>query len=257
VSLGILLWGLPIVVMGLSGATAPTLAVLVALGVGNTITDVAGVTLLQRIVPDEVLARVLGVLESVLIGTFGLGALLAPPLLDAVGTEAALVATGAGLAMVAVLSWRPLAGIEAELPSSLREVELLRKTAIFAPLDGVTIDRLASQLEPVRLAAGETLFVQGAQGDRFYLVASGEVEVLVDGRPVALERPGEGIGEIALLRDVPRTATVRAKSESELWALGREPFLAAVTAHPASDAAARGLAASRLGQTRPGFPSLA
>jgi MFS family permease len=257
VSLGILLWGLPIVVMGLSGATAPTLAVLVALGVGNTITDVAGVTLLQRIVPDEVLARVLGVLESVLIGTFGLGALLAPPLLDAVGTEAALVATGAGLAMVAVLSWRPLAGIEAELPSSLREVELLRKTAIFAPLDGVTLDRLASQLEPVRLAPGETLFVQGAQGDRFYLVASGEVEVLVDGRPVALERPGEGIGEIALLRDVPRTATVRAKSESELWALGREPFLAAVTAHPASDAAARGLAASRLGQTRPGFPSLA
>jgi CRP-like cAMP-binding protein len=121
----------------------------------------------------------------------------------------------------------------------------------------VTLDRLASQLEPVRLAAGETLFEQGAQGDRFYLIASGEVEVLVDGRPVALERPGEGLGEIALLRDVPRTATVRAKLESELYALGREPFLAAVTAHPASDAAARGLAASRLAQTRPGFQSLA
>jgi MFS family permease len=257
VSLGILLWGLPIVVMGLWGATSPTLAVLVALGIGNTITDVAGVTLLQRIVPDEVLARVLGVLESVVIATFGLGALLAPPLLDALGTEAALVATGAGLAMVALLSWRPLAGIEAQLPSSLREVELLRKTAIFAPLDGVTLDRLASQLEPVRLAAGETLFEQGAHGDRFYIVATGEVEVLVDGRPVALERPGEGLGEIALLRDVPRTATVRAKSESELYALRREPFLAVLTAHPASDAAARGLAASRLAQTRPGFPSLA
>jgi MFS family permease len=257
VSLGILLWGLPIVVMGLSGATAPTLAVLVALGVGNTIADVAGVTLLQRIVPDEVLARVLGVLESVTIGAFGLGALLAPPLLDALGTEAALVATGGALAMVAVLSWRPLAGIEARGPSPLREVELLRAMAIFAPLDGVTLDRLASQLEPVRLAPGETLFEQGTQGDRFYLIATGEVEVLVDGRPVALERPGEGLGEIALLRDVPRTATVRAKSESELYALGREPFLTALTAHPASDAAARGLAASRLAQTRPGFPSLA
>jgi len=257
VSLGILLWGLPIVVMGVWGATAPTLAVLVALGIGNTITDVAGVTLLQRIVPDDVLARVLGVLESVVIGTFGLGALLAPPLLDALGTEAALVATGAGLAMVALLSWRPLARIGAKLPSSRREVELLRKTAIFAPLDAATLDRLASQLEPVRVAAGETLFEQGAQGDRFYIVATGEVEVLVDGRPVALERPGEGLGEIALLRDVPRTATVRAKSESELYALRREPFLAVLTAHPASDAAARGLAASRLAQTRPGFPSLA
>jgi MFS family permease len=257
VSLGLLLWGLPIVVIGLWGATAPTLAVLVALGLGNTITDVAGLTLLQRIVPDEVLARVLGVLESVVIGTFGLGALLAPPLLDALGTEAALAATGAALAMVAVLSWRPLAGIEARLPSSPREVELLRATAIFAPLDGVTLDRLASQLVPVRLAAGQTLFEQGAPGDRFYLIASGEVEVLVDGRPVALERPGEGLGEIALLRDVPRTATVRAISESKLYALGREPFLAAVTAHPASDTAARGLAASRLAQTRPGFPSLA
>ena len=257
VSLGILLWGLPIVVMGLWGATAPTLAVLLALGVGNTIADVAGVTMLQRIVPDEVLARVLGVLESVIIGTFGLGALLASPLLDALGTEAALVATGAALAMVAVLSWRPLARIEARLPSLRPEIEALRATAIFAPLDGVTLERLASQLEPVRLAAGEILFEQGAQGDRFYLVESGEVEVLVDGRPVALERPGDGLGEIALLRDVPRTATVRAKSDSELYALGREPFLAAVTAHPASDAAARGLAASRLAQTRPGFPSLA
>lgn len=257
VSLGIFLWGLPIVVMGLWGATAPTLAVLVALGVGNTIADVAGVTLLQRIVPDEVLARVLGVLESVAIGTFGLGALLAPPLLDALGTEAALAATGGALAMVAVLSWRPLAGIEARVPSSLREVDLLRATAIFAPLDGATLDRLASQLEPVRLAPGKTLFEQGDQGDRFYIIATGEVEVLVDGRPVALERPGEGLGEIALLRDVPRTATVRAKSESELYALRREPFLAALTAHPASDAAARGLAASRLAQTRPGFPSLA
>ena len=257
VSVGILLWGLPIVVMGLWGATAPTLAVLVALGVGNTIADVAGVTLLQRIVPDEVLARVLGVLESVAIGTFGLGALLAPPLLDAMGTEAALVATGGALATVAVLSWRPLAGVEARGPSPLREVDLLRATAIFAPLDGVTLDRLASQLEPVRLAAGETLFEQGAQGDRFYIIGTGEVEVLVDGRAVALERPGEGLGEIALLRDVPRTATVRAKSESELYALRREPFLTALAAHPASDAAARGLAASRLARTRPGFPSLA
>jgi MFS family permease len=257
VSLGIVLWGLPIVVMGVWGATAPTLAVLVVLGVGNTMTDVAGVTLLQRIVPDEVLARVLGVLESVVIAALGLGALLSPPLLDALGTEAALVVTGAGLAVVAVLCWRPLRSIEARLPSARPEIELLRATAIFAPLDGVTLDRLASQLEPVRLAAGETLFEQGARGDRFYLIASGEVEVLVDGRPVALERPGEGVGEIALLRDVPRTATVRAATASELYALEREPFLGAMAAHPASDAAARGLAASRLALTRPGFPSVA
>jgi len=256
VSLGILLWGLPIVVMGLWAAVVPTLAVLVALGVGNTITDVSGVTLLQRLVPDEVLARVLGVLESVVIATFGLGALLAPPLLDAVGTEAALVATGGALAVVAVLSWRPLMGIEARLPAPLREVELLRATAIFAPLDGATLDRLASQLEPVRLAAGETLFEQGAQGDRVYLIAAGVVEVLVDGQPVALERAGDVLGEIALLRDVPRTATARAQSDSELYALAREPFLAAVRAHPGSDAAARGLAASRLAQTRPGLPSM-
>ena len=257
VSLGILLWGLPIVVMGLWGAIAPTLAVLAALGVGNTITDVAGVTLLQRMVHDEVLARVLGVLEGVAIGTFGLGALLAPPLLDALGTEAALVTTGGALAAIAALSWHPLTRIEARLPSPPREVELLRATAIFAPLDGVTLDRLAAQLEPVRLAAGETLFEQGAQGDRFYVISTGTVEVLVDGQHVARQREGDVLGEIALLRDVPRTATARAEADSELYALAREPFLAAVAAHPASDAAARGLAASRLSQTRPGLPSMA
>ena len=256
VSLGIVLWGLPIVVMGLSGATTPTLAVLVVLGLGNTITDVAGVTMLQRIVPDEVLARVLGVLESVVIGTLGVGALLAPPLLDALGMEAALVVTGAGLAMVALLSWRPLARIEARLPSVRPEIELLRATAIFAPVDGVTLDRLASQLEPVRLAAGETLFEQGAVGDRFYIIATGEVEVLVDGRPVALERPGEGLGEIALLRDVPRTATVRAKTDVHLAALERDEFLSAVTGHPASAELADAVVSSRLAGLRPGLASI-
>jgi Cyclic nucleotide-binding domain/Major Facilitator Superfamily len=253
---GLVLWGAPIALIGVWPEPAAALLLLAVVGIGNTIVDVAGLTLLQRAVPDDVLARVFGVLESLVVGTIGLGAIAAPLLVAGLGIEGALVATGALLPVLAALGWRRLVAIDAAAPVPEERLELLRGIPIFAPLPAPAIEHLAHSLLPVRVAAGETVFRQGDPGDRFYVVAEGEVEILADGRPTARLGPGEYFGEIALLRDVPRTAGVAARSDVGLFALERDEFIAAVTGHPASAEAADAVIGTRLGQLRPGLASL-
>jgi CRP-like cAMP-binding protein len=104
---------------------------------------------------------------------------------------------------------------------------LLRSLPLFAPI----IERLASRLVPVEMVPGTTIVRQGGPGDGFYTVRDGEVTVSKDGCPVASPGQGDFFGEIALLRDVPRTATVTAGTSVRLCALERDDFLEAVTGH--------------------------
>ena len=127
---------------------------------------------------------------------------------------------------------------------------------LFRPLSPGTLDELASSLIPVSATAGTEIVRKGEHGDRFYVVASGEVDVVGLGEEVATLGPGDHFGEIALLRDVPRTATVRAKTDVELYALERDEFLSAVTGHPESAEAADAVVASRLAGLRPGMASV-
>jgi MFS family permease len=254
--LGLILWGVPIVLIGVWPEQASVFALLALLGVGNTLVDVAGLTLLQRAVPDEVLARVFGVLESLVVGTIGLGAVAAPLLVAMLGIRGALIATGALLPLLAVLTWRRLARIDTALAVPERQLALLRALPLFAPLPAAAIEHLAASLIPVTAAPGAEIIRQGEGGDRFYVVADGEVDVAVDGAPGARLGPGDSFGEIALLRDVPRTATVTAAGEASLYALERDEFIAAVTGHPASAAAADAVVATRLGSLRPGMASV-
>lgn len=254
---GLVLWGIPIALLGVFPEPPAAIILMVVLGIGVTLVDVAAVTLLQRVVPDEVLARVFGVLQSIFVGTVGLGAIIAPLLIDAVGIRAALLVTGAFLPIMAALFWRKLSALNAEGIPATRQIGLLRETPIFAPLPAATIEHLAESLVPVRVSAGDTVFRQGDQGDRFYIVGEGEVQVSVDGRDVPPLGKGAYFGEIALLRDVPRTATVAARTDVELYALEREEFLAAVTGHTASAEAADAVVSERLaGQLRRGLGSV-
>jgi MFS family permease len=254
--LGLILWGVPIVLIGVWPERATVFALLALLGIGNTLVDVAGLTLLQRAVPDDVLARVFGVLESLVVGTIGLGAVAAPLLVAVLGVRGALVATGALLPLLAALTWRRLARIDAALTVPQRQLDLLRALPLFAPLPAAAIEHLAASLIPVEVSAGGEIVRQGDPGDRFYVVSEGEVEVAVDGARGATLRAGDSFGEIALLRDVPRTATVTAAGEASLYALERDEFIAAVTGHPASAAAADAVVATRLGSLRPGMASV-
>jgi MFS family permease len=244
-ALGIVLWGAPLVLLGLWPNIPVAIVALAVVGIGNTLVDIAAMTLLQRIAPGEVAGRVFGVLQSVLVGAIALGSVAAPLLIAVASPRVALVVVGVSLPALAALRWRRLAAIdEAAEPVPDEGVEALRRIAIFAPLPLRTLELLASRLRDVVVPAGNTLFVRGEAGGHFYVVVDGELEVVLD-TETKVER--EYVGEIALLRGVPRTATVRARTDAHLWALRREDFLAAVTGHTGASEAANEVVGARLG----------
>lgn len=245
--LGVVLWGAPLIVLGLWPEVALAVILLGLVGVGNSLVDVSAFTLVQRAVPDEVLARVFGVLQMLWLVSVGVGAFVAPLLIDVLGLEGALIATGAFLPALVLLFGRTVARIDAtSAPPAEDELRVLAAVPIFAPLPGVTIEHLAGRLVPLRLDAGTMIVREGDPGDRFYIVADGIVEITEGGFPLSEIPAGGYFGEIALLRDVPRTATVSAKTPVVLYALDREDFLAAVTNHAPSAEAAEEVVSSRL-----------
>jgi MFS family permease len=254
--LGLVLWGVPIALIGIFPKPPIALILLGLVGIGVTVVDVAAVTLLQRVVPDDILARVFGVLQTVFVATIGFGAIAAPLLVAWLGARGALIATGALLPALSALLWTRLKALDGVGMAPAPDLGLLRSMAIFRPLPAPILEELASNLILVTASPGEQVIREGDAGDRFYVIGSGEVEVSANGRPVATLGPGEYFGEIALLRDVPRTATVTAKTESTLHALERDEFLSAVTGHPASAEAADAVVASRLAGLRPGVASV-
>jgi MFS family permease len=235
---GILLWGLPLVLIGIWPHPAVAVGTMALLGVGNTLVDVSGMTLLQRSVPDDVLARVFGVLETMFMASVSVGAILAPLLVNLVGSRTALVVMGLFLPVVIVLTARKLLYLDATTRAPEREVALLRGIPLFAALPRPTLEHLAGRMQTVFIPAGTTIFDQGDRGDLFYVVAEGQVEITRDGAAVAEIVPGGYFGEIALLHDVPRQAATSAVRDSELLALDGEDFVAAVTGYATSREAA-------------------
>jgi MFS family permease len=227
--LALLAWGVPIALIPVLPFPIVALLLMVAVGIGNSVGDVAGMTTLQRIVPDAVLARVLGVLDGLVLAAIGLGGILAPALVAWLGTRMAFLATGTLLPVLVAVTWPALRRLDRETIVPERELALLRSIPIFSPLDIPTVDHLAQQLSARIVLPGTAVITQGEAGDRFYIVDQGRVEVTADGRHVADLGSGDYFGEIALLRDVPRTATVTATQETRLLSLERDHFLAAVT----------------------------
>jgi MFS family permease len=248
---GILLWSIPIALIGLWPESIVAFGLLIAVGAGNTLLDVTGPTLLQRMVRDEVLGRVFGAFWGLLIVGYGIGMIAAPVLIELLGIRGALIATGALLPVLTGLFWRSLAKVEVGLRPPSEIVELLRSVSIFAVLPAAVIEYLAGKLITVKQGAGEVIFRQGDHGDRYYLVDEGELQVSVDGMVASTLRRGDGFGEIALLRDIPRTATVTASTDVTLRALERHDFLEAVTGDPGSTEAANKLISSRLSPAGP------
>jgi MFS family permease len=224
---GIVLWGVPLVLIGIWPDPLVALVALAVVGVGNTIVDVSGDTLLQRAVPDEVLARAFAAMESVTLIAVALGSVAAPVVVDLAGDRWALIVFGAVLPALAVLSWRSLSNMDRAGPAP--ELELLRSLPLFAPLPPPTLEYLAGRLVRKRFEAGKTILTRGERGDAFFVIAEGTVEVAPADGPVRQLGPGEHFGEIALLRDVPRTATVVATTDVELLELPGEDFVEAVT----------------------------
>ena len=246
-ALGLVFWGVPIMLLAPLSYPATVLLLLAAVGAANSIVDIAGFTLLQRTVPDAVLTRVLGVTWGLAMGAVAVGSAVAPALLRLVGLRPAFIIVGAVLPVLVVLIYRRLNTIDAQVAPS-EQLSLVEAVTLFAPLSLVAKQQIASRLVPLKFASGEVVFGAGTIGDRFYIIDAGSVEIELVSRTLQAG-PGAFFGEIALLRDVPRTATVRADSETRLYTLDRADFLTAVTGHPATHTKANAVAATRIAST--------
>jgi hypothetical protein len=244
--LGILTWGCAFAALAIWPTVAGALLLLAAAGAGRTLVDVAGRTILQRTAPGDVLSRVFGVLEGLSMAGLALGSLLTPALVGLLGARGAIAGIGALLPLVVVLAWRRLLDIDRHAPVPVVEIALLRSLPLFAPLGAPTLEGLARGLLELKVPAGTAVVREGEPGDRFYVIAEGELAVTAAGQELRKIGRGEGFGEIALLEDVPRTATVTAGTEARLYALDKLSFLASVTGHPRSAGEAARLVRERV-----------
>lgn len=233
-AVGVALWGLPVMLIGVFPEEAAALLLLACVGVGNALIDLGGFTLLARIAPDDVLARVFGVLESLVALAIGVGAIVTSLVIELIGVRSALVIVGLLCPIAAVVSWRRLRGMDRSIDVRDRDIGLLQAVDMLNALPLPSIEQLARGLEPVVVSAGHVVVEQGDIGDRYYVIESGEAEVIGDGHVVTTLGHGEGFGEIALLRRTRRTATVRATSELRLQALRSEHFLPVVLGYTPS-----------------------
>jgi MFS family permease len=245
-ALSLVFWGVPIALIAPRPYLAVALVMLAVVGAANSVEDVAGFTLLQRTVADDALTRVLGLFWGLAMGAVALGSLAAPALVAALGPRTAFLLVGAILPLLTLAAYSRLTGLDrARAPDA--ELEVIDQVPMFAPLSISAKERLAKKLIPISVAAGEQVVRAGDTGDRFYIVREGEFDVEI-GDLHKTARGTDYFGEIALLRDVPRTATVTATVDSELYALQRADFLAAVTGHSAAHTAAHAVVDARLRQ---------
>jgi MFS family permease len=244
---GAVLLGGACVVLGVAPGPVAAVVLIAVGGIGGTALDIAGRTTLQRVADPRSLTRVLGALEGLGILAMALGSLAAPAIASTAGVSVALAVTGLVLPASLAILWTSLAAIDRKVRVPVRELALLRADRILAPLPAPKLEAVASAARWVTLDPGETLIREGDPGDRYYVLESGSLRITQHGQVLheAESERGYGLGEIALLRDVPRTATAEATAPSVLLAVARPAFLEAVTGHEQAGAAARGAADAR------------
>lgn len=249
--LGVLLWSLPLAALGLLSSVPAAAAMLALAGVGRVVMDVTATTLLQRATDSRMLARMFGALEGIHMASLAVGSIVAPLLIAVAGQRGAFVLAATAMLLAAATAWPTVRRLDDAAVARPREVSLLRSIPMFAPLGVPAIEQLAAAMVPVHAHTGSAVVRQGDPGDHFYIITGGRVAISIDGRQVREEGPGESFGEIALLRNVPRTATVVALESTQLISLDRTTFLEAVTGLPASAAAAEATVAQHVGAAVP------
>ena len=248
--LSLAVWAASFVVLAVWTTAAGALFLLALAGAAHALFNVAGKTLLQRTAPPEVLSRVFGVLEALTMAGIALGSILAPILVHLGGVRAVILGTGIILPLLALIAGRRLLVLDATAHVPVVEIGLLRSLRLFSVLPPPALEGIARSLEPLEASAGTAIVTQGDEGNHYYAIAEGELEVLVDGARVNTLTRGDGFGEIALLHDCTRTATVSAATDVKLYSLEKEPFLEVLTGHPAAQMSAQEIAAERMSPVR-------
>jgi MFS family permease len=240
------LWGLPIALIGAMPVAAVAFIGLGVIGAANALLDVAGFTLMLRSVPDTLRARLFGLFEALVGIAVTIGSLAAPLLVAGVGLPVALMCVGLLLPLLALVTASQVAQVQATTAVPERDMALVRGIPLFAPLSLAAQERVAGAMHPHSAAAGEAVVQEGGVGDAYYAIVAGRAEVRRGDELLRTLGPGEAFGETALVRDVPRTATVRALVPLVLRRLERAAFLEAIGGTPGSALEAERVAAAHL-----------
>lgn len=243
---GLVLSSVPLALCAVVSGLTPALILVGILGVGAIFCQVNGVTLMQRSTENEVMGRVFAVFESLILTGLAVGSLITPAVIGWIGSKGALIAAGVLVPVLLIPLWPSLKRIDDEAVIAEEPLELLRKIAMFAELPEPVLERLASSATSISVAADGIVVSRGEVGNHFYAIASGKVAVELEDGTTRELGAGDSFGEIALLRDVPRTATVRALEPLQLFALERDEFLLAVTGHAPTLASAENMVMSLL-----------
>lgn len=224
--------GIPLAILAGAPVFDLALALIAAWGVGMAVADVATSSMLNRLLDSPSMPRVTSAIEATKLALEGLGAFLAPVLINLIGVRGTLLVAAIPLPSVVLSRWNLLHRVDASAGERAELLETLHRVPCLAPLDMAGLDLLIGRLTPMNVpAAGVEVVRQRDLGDRFYVIELGRAEVLIDGYRVSEIGPGDGFGERALLRDVPRTATVRSLTAMQLLVLPRKDFLESVAGY--------------------------
>ncbi len=253
--IGVAMWGAPLVVIGAASDLPVAVVMLALVGIGNALVDVGVFTLLARLSEDAVLARVFAAFEGIITLGVAAGAIVASGVIGALGIRLALVIVGCVTPVGVLACWRALGTLDRRMRVRDVDVELLQLVPMLRRLPDVTIEHLAAGLSRTELPAGGVVFEQGDDGQDFYVIERGQASVIGNGRPIRTLGPGDGFGEIALLRDCRRTASVHATTALTLCSLSSHLFVTAVAGYSQSATAADGVIEDHLSRFSPGLTS--
>jgi hypothetical protein len=226
-----LIAGVAFLALAIETTLAVAFAVAAVAGISRSLLEVTGQTLLQRVTPTALLARAFAFKEGLAMAAWGVGSAAVPVVIAFAGTEGALIFAGAIVPLLILVRFRPLLAVDAAATVPTVIVALLRSMHVFRAMPVPALEGVAQTASSVSVPAGDEIIRQGEPGDRYYAIAGGTVEVRKKGLAVNRLGRGEGFGEIALLHDAPRNATVVAITDTTLVTVDREPFLVALTGH--------------------------
>ena len=240
VAMGVGAMGLSLAVLSDVGGVGLAAVCFAVMGGGESVLRVSVATLMQRLAPSDVVGRFFGIVEGLRMFAIAIGAALIGLLVARFGYETGVLVAGTAIPVLLLVRTAALFRIDRDaVPPDERVLELILGDDIFSALPAPTIERLAADAERYRVPAGGVIVVEGTSGDRYFVIDIGEVEVARRGRLVNSFGPGGGFGELALLSDSPRIATVTARTDVDLLGFGREQFLQAVTGHQRTAAVGR------------------
>jgi MFS family permease len=249
--IGVALWGISLTLTGALPYPPAVLLLMGVIGVGNTLGNIGICTVVPRLVPEELLGRVFGAIESLIVVTLAVGAFVTPLVIDLLGLRGALLVLGLVSPAAAALAWRGLRAIDASIGRQDDAIDVLSKVEFLRPLPMPAIDALALSVAEVSLVPGQAVFHQDDLCDGFHVIEQGEVDVIGDGHVIRTMGPGDGFGEIALLEDRPRTTTVRARTPLRLLSLDRLNFVKAIEGYESSAREAARVVKARLDSFEP------